>query len=121
MAAVTLSRDIKWMMPLVLTGLSWAFDANSAESRAEAESAQGQAMETVALTVDGINATSGEDNPGVVYILPWQPPTLPRRTRDALETNASELLAPMDPTVFERHQNFQQSLNPTLDSTNTRR
>ena len=78
-------------------------------------------METVALTVDGINPTSGEDSPGVVYILPWQPPTLPRRTRDALETNASELLSPMDPMVFERHQEFKQSLNPSLDSTNTRR
>lgn len=77
--------------------------------------------ETVALTVEGISSTSGEDNPGILYILPWQPPTLPRRTRGALETNASELLEPMDPAVFEHHQKFQQSLNPSLDSTNSLR
>ena len=98
--------------------------AQSAESEG-AESAdpnpQAGSMDTVALTVEGINATSGEDNPGVVYILPWQPPTLPRRTRDALETNADELLAPMDPAVFQNHQQFQQSLNPRLDSPDTRR
>ena len=77
--------------------------------------------ETVALSVEGISSASSEDNPGILYILPWQPPTLPRRTRGALEPNASELLEPVDPVVFERHQNFQQSLNPVLDSTNALR
>ncbi len=79
------------------------------------------ATETVALDIEGISSTSGEDNPGILYILPWQPPTLPRRTREELSTNASELLEPMDPIVFERHQNFQQSLNPVLDSDNNLR
>lgn len=74
------------------------------------------ATETVALNIEGISSTSGEDNPGILYILPWQPPTLPRRTREGLSANAAELLEPMDPVVFERHQNFQQSLNPVLDS-----
>jgi len=78
-------------------------------------------METVALNIEGISSTSSEDNPGILYILPWQPPTLPRRTRGALDTNAAELLEPVDPVVFERHQNFQQSLNPVVDSTNTLR
>jgi hypothetical protein len=77
--------------------------------------------ETVALGVEGINAEAGEDNPGILYILPWQPPTMPRRTRGALEPNAPELLEPVDPDVFARHQNFQQSLNPALDSSNSPR
>lgn len=79
------------------------------------------AEETVALNIEGISSTSGEDNPGILYILPWQPPTLPRRSREGLSTNASELLEPMNPVVFERHQNFQQSLNPVLDSDNNLR
>lgn len=83
-----------------------------------AQAENGPAVETVALSVEGISSNSGEDNPGILYILPWQPPTLPRRARGALETNAPELLEPMDPVVFERHQNFQQSLNPVQDSTN---
>jgi len=93
-----------------------------AQSQAPADSTvliESPAMETVALNIEGISSTSSEDNPGILYILPWQPPTLPRRTRGALETNAAELLEPVDPAVFEGHQNFQQSLNPVLDSTNT--
>lgn len=74
--------------------------------------------DTIALSVEGITSGSSEDNPGVLYILPWQPPTLPRRTRDALASDAPELLEPMDPEVFERHRGFQQSLNPRLDSSN---
>jgi hypothetical protein len=76
------------------------------------------APETVALSIEGISSTSSEDNPGILYILPWQPPTLPRRTREGLSTNASELLEPLEPTAFEGHQNFQQSLNPALNSKN---
>ncbi|TGN41552.1 hypothetical protein [Marinobacter confluentis] len=83
--------------------------------------AMSAAQETVSLTVEGISTVSSEDNPGIVYILPWQPPTLPRRDREGLATNAAELLEPVDPLVFERHQNFQQSLNPDLDSSNTLR
>lgn len=115
MAGSSRPQCLNVAMAFLLSSMPLSADAEGPESSPSA------AMETVALTVDGINTTSGEDNPGVVYILPWQPPTLPRRTRDALETNASELLAPMDPMVFEHHQNFQQSLNPSLDSKNTRR
>lgn len=67
--------------------------------------------ETLALGIDGISTASSEDSPGILYILPWQPPTLPRRTRGALDTNAAELLTPMDPKAFEGHQKFQQSLD----------
>lgn len=125
MAAITSIRSLYFILAILMAGVP-AF----ALAQAEAESAQatpvsGSAMETLALSVDGISSTSGEDSPGVVYILPWQAPTLPRRTRGALEPNAAELLEPVDPVIFERHQNFQQSLNPalnpTLDSPNSLR
>lgn len=103
-------------VPMVAAGA--ASDSGSA-SGSDPDSAP--AMDTVSLSIEGISSTSGEDNPGILYILPWQPPTLPRRTREGLDTNASELLEPMDPVVFERHRNFQQSLNPALDSTNNLR
>lgn len=114
-------------MKCALIVLAFVLPASSiAQSQAatdadETSTKEANAMETVALSIDGISPTSGEDNPGIVYILPWQPPTLPRRSRAALETNAAELLEPMDPVVFDRHQNFQQSLNPVLDSTNSPR
>jgi len=93
----------------------------SAAAYASESSDAGSAMETVALSIEGISSTSSEDSPGVVYILPWQPPTLPRRTRDALEVDARGLREPMDPVVFDRHQAFHQSLNPTADSPNSPR
>lgn len=93
--------------------------ANAAQSAPQAEEQDSATTsDTIAITVDGITSGSSEDNPGVLYILPWQPPTLPRRTRDALASDAPELLEPMDPVVFERHRSFQQTLNPRLDSSN---
>lgn len=73
--------------------------------------------ETVALTVDGITRHTGDDDPAVLYILPWQPPTLPRRSRAELEAGNEELLEPKDPLTLERHRKFRETLNPSLDST----
>lgn len=72
--------------------------------------------ETVALTVEGITRHTGDDDPGVLYILPWQPPTLPRRTRAELEAGSDELFEPKDPLTLERHRKFRETLNPSLDS-----
>jgi hypothetical protein len=114
-------------MKCVFMALAFALPALAmAQSKAATDAdktsaGEAPAMETVALSIDGISSTSGEDNPGILYILPWQPPTLPRRSRAALETNAAELLEPMDPVVFDRHQNFQQSMNPVVDSSNSLR
>ena len=73
--------------------------------------------ETVALKVEGITRHTGDDDPAVLYILPWQPPTLPRRTRAELEAGNEELLEPKDPVTLERHRRFRETLNPSLDST----
>ena len=35
--------------------------------------------DTVRLSVEGLSASLGEDEPRVLYILPWQAPSLPRR------------------------------------------
>lgn len=68
------------------------------------------------LSVEGIAPLTGDDDPRVLYILPWQPPTTPRRPRAELEDDAPELLAPVDPRVFEYHRNFRETLNPYQDS-----
>lgn len=72
--------------------------------------------ETVALTVEGITRHTGDDEPAVLHILPWQPPTLPRRSRAELEAGNDELLEPKDPLTLERHRRFRETLNPSLDS-----
>lgn len=76
--------------------------------------AQEPGSETVQLTVEGISASLGEDEPRVLYILPWQPPSLPRRPRVELDDKAPELLGPVDPMVFERHRLFRDTLNPLI-------
>ncbi len=71
---------------------------------------------SMVLSVDGISAPSADDDPGVLYILPWQPPTLPRRPRARLEDRAPDLLEPLDPLALERHRIFRETLNPSPDS-----
>lgn len=72
---------------------------------------------TVSLSVEGITPHTGDDEPAVLYILPWQPPTLPRRTRAELDAGSDELLEPLDPLTLERHRKFRETLDPSLDST----
>ncbi|MDN6318611.1 MAG: hypothetical protein L0J77_02510 [Marinobacter sp.] len=64
----------------------------------------------VRLSIDGISASIGEDEPRVLTILPWRAPTLPRRPRAELERSAPELVQPLDPLVLEQHREFRQSL-----------
>lgn len=72
--------------------------------------------ERALLEIAGISATTGEDEPRILFILPWQPPTLPRRPRAELEDRAPELEQPLDPMAVERHRKFRNTLDPmTLD------
>lgn len=70
--------------------------------------------EQPALTVSGLSASAGEDDPRVLYILPWQNPTLPRRPRAELNSQAPELNQPLSPQVLENHRQFRESLNPLV-------
>ncbi|WP_336366629.1 hypothetical protein [Marinobacter sp. C2H3] len=67
---------------------------------------------TVALGIDGITASTGEDEPRLLVILPWQPPTLPGRARVELPEDAPMLERPLDPRVIEHHRRFRESLDP---------
>lgn len=72
--------------------------------------------DSVSLGVEGIASYSADDDPGVLYILPWQPPSIPRRPRAEPEDQAPELLEPIDPVALERHRSFRETLNPSLGS-----
>lgn len=80
------------------------------------ESAAGSGNGLLALSVHGISSQPGDDDPRVLYIMPWQAPTIPRRPRSELNASSPELMQPLDPVVFERHRLFRQSLNPDMDS-----
>lgn len=62
------------------------------------------------LSIEGISANVGEDEPRVLTILPWRAPSLPRRPRAELESMAPELVEPMGALVLERHRVFRQNL-----------
>ncbi|MGO1692243.1 MAG: hypothetical protein ACTHY7_04405 [Marinobacter sp.] len=64
--------------------------------------------QTGRLSIKGISANVGEDEPRVLTILPWRAPTLPRRPRAELESSAPELLQALDPQVLERHREWRQ-------------
>ncbi|WP_417521337.1 hypothetical protein [Marinobacter sp.] len=84
---------------------SWA--ATESTKEAEADDAR---ESSVRLSIEGISASVGEDEPRVLNILPWRAPTLPRRPSAELEGSASDLVQPLDAIVLERHRVFRQSL-----------
>jgi len=69
-----------------------------------------QTDKPVRLSIEGISASVGEDEPRVLTILPWRAPTLPRRPRAELESSAPELVQPLDPLALERHREFRRDL-----------
>ncbi|MEO9525174.1 MULTISPECIES: hypothetical protein [Marinobacter] len=85
-------------------------------AQASFASAPGQSAEVggMSLNVEGLSASIGEDNPRVLYILPWQAPTLPRRPREKLQDQFPTLTQPVDPVIFEGHRRFRDTLNPSL-------
>lgn len=95
---------------IILAGLCASWPGTAVASEAETPSAS----EENPLTVEGISASIGEDNPRVLYILPWQAPSLPRRPRQELDDNAPALLQPVNPVTLEQHRVFRQTLNPLV-------
>lgn len=98
---MSIGRNLLRLCIVVLA--SGFFQAATAEDR-----------EQSALTVSGLSASAGEDDPRVLYILPWQNPTLPRRPRAELNSQAPELNQPLSPQVLENHRQFRESLNPLV-------
>lgn len=80
---------------------------------AEGTSTVGHSQQNV-LQVQGLSAGTGEDDPRILYILPWQTPSLPRRPRTELNQQAPELLRPVPQPVLENHRQFRETLNPLV-------
>ena len=80
---------------------------------AEGTSTVGHSQQNV-LQVQGLSAGTGEDDPRILYILPWQTPSLPRRPRTELNQQAPELLHPVTQPVLENHRQFRETLNPLV-------
>ena len=89
--------------------LLWPVIGYSAEGISNA----GQSQQNV-LQVRGLSAGTGEDDPRILYILPWQTPSLPRRPRTELNQQAPELLRPVPQPVLENHRQFRETLNPLV-------
>ncbi|WP_166259748.1 hypothetical protein [Marinobacter salicampi] len=99
---------------LVMALSLWAFSV-MAQEKDRTENEPGRAMMGEGMVVEGIGRRSDDEDPRVLNILPWQPPTLPKRPRTELNSEAPELLSPVDPHTLERHRKFRQNLDPDLD------
>ncbi len=88
-------------------------EAGAQEKPAAVQEKKAQSGSMTRLSIEGISASAGEDEPRVLTILPWQAPTLPRRPRAELESKAPELVQPLDPRVIEAHRAFRQRLDHT--------
>ena len=98
---MSIGRNLLRLCIVVLA--SGFFQAATAEDR-----------EQSALTVSGLSASVGDEDPRVHSILPCQYPTLPRRPRAELNSQAPELNQPLSPQVLENHRQFRESLNPLV-------
>lgn len=76
--------------------------------------AANQQAQKQALSVAGVSASSGEDDPRILYILPWQGPSLPKRPRAELNDELPELTQPVTATAVENHRLFRETLNPLV-------
>lgn len=94
-----------------LVAVSFGLTAHASLASAPGQSAEAQG---ISLNVEGLSASIGEDNPRVLYILPWQAPILPRRPREKLQDQFPTLTQPVDPGIFEGHRLFRETLNPSL-------
>jgi len=107
--AVCLSGVLALLSPVVCA----VSDAEEEARGGKALQEKVQGSQAVRLSIEGISASEGEDEPRVLTILPWRAPTLPRRPRAELDSTASELVQSVDPLVLERHREFRQSLGIT--------
>ncbi|AHI27778.1 hypothetical protein [Marinobacter similis] len=98
-----------------LVAVFFGLTAQASLASAPGQSAEVQGISlNLNLNVEGLSASIGEDNPRVLYILPWQAPTLPRRPREKLQDQFPALTQPVDPVIFEGHRLFRETLNPSL-------
>lgn len=93
--------------------LGWA---GALAADAGAESNVATQAEPGALTVTGIAPRTNDDDPRVLYIMPWQPPSLPRRPRTPLNDRAPKLKQAVDPLTLERHRYFRKTLDPDINA-----
>ncbi|HLV77095.1 MAG TPA: hypothetical protein VKY53_04125 [Marinobacter sp.] len=95
------ARVFVWIVLLPVAGVALA------DSRGGEPTAPG-------FEIAGVSASGGDDDPRVLYILPWQAPTLPRRPRTELDQEAPELTRPRAAPELDGHRQFRDSLNPLV-------
>lgn len=62
--------------------------------------------------VEGTRIHASEEEPRVLNIVPWQPPTLSRRERQELALPGAEaVLQPLDVDAMRTHRHFRQTLD----------
>ena len=98
-----------WMPGVILAVALTMSQAHAAESNQKAVDEA-----AARLGIQGISATRGEDDPRILFILPWQPPSLPRRPRAELDDHAPSLEKSLDPLVLENHLRFRETLDPLM-------
>ncbi len=103
-----MNRVDRALTVFVLLALAPAAMAESSGQNSDAVS------ENRGFEVAGISASGSEDDPRVLYILPWQAPSLPRRPRAELNQQAPELTRPVSTQTLEGHRQFRETLNPLV-------
>ena len=119
------SRIIAWLRLLALLGMgglmpglvAWSQDDATTPTQPArtrpSSTATGRVMDTLDLGTTSI--TGSQELPKVLYIVPWKRSDLGDLVGRPVNTLLDEVLAPVDPEVFERHLEYYDALYGDAD------
>lgn len=94
--------------PAVDTSSSRSAPDEPERTAPDSSAARARAIDTLNLGTTSI--TGNQELPRVLYIVPWKQSDLGDLVGRPVDTLLDEVLAPIDPEVFERHVNYYETL-----------
>lgn len=70
---------------------------------------------------EGISVTGGNEQPRVLYIIPWQPPAYQKRAQHPPNIELSGILEPIEPAFHNEDYHFRKKLQVKVQALNGRK
>ena len=69
--------------------------------------------------LEGMSVMGSNDQPQVLYIIPWQPPTYQKRAQHPPNTELSGILKPLEPSFHKDNFHFRKKLEVKVQALNS--
>ncbi len=74
------------------------------------------AAENAQVEVEGMSVMGSNEQPQVLYIVPWQPPSYQKRTQHPPNNELSDILKPIEPLFHKEDYSFRKKLEVNAHS-----